>query len=176
MLSIGLSCLVLLAPMFAPSTELTRMATADTENKANDAACESLLLTVRYFQEGANDAESKEKVLAEGSMAIESGHQFWHFSGGVLPAGVNEHEHPFGTNFGGKVVRTSDNRFRLSLNTSVGSSVFHPLAPDATVIRSNRVYVELRLILGETKRVSCGGEEWIEVRIEKMPETHNAAP
>lgn len=181
MLGIGLTCLVLLAPVFTPGTKLVPMFISDSENDANDADSESLLLSVRYYEkkaeEGTEGAERKDKVFAEGSLAIESGRRFWYFSGGTLTDEGTKHEHPFrGTNFEGKVSRTSDNKYRLSMSTSVGTCVFQSSTPGDVVTRSNQVGLQLTMELGETTRVSCGGQEWCEVRIEKMPETNNAAP
>ncbi|MCA9004633.1 MAG: hypothetical protein KDA70_05110 [Planctomycetaceae bacterium] len=129
--------------------------------------CEPLIdtekssLTVRLLEQN-----ERPKELAELTILFTDNEEFHSLSGGELPAVQGEPPLEFGVKLTGKLKSLDQKRFRAVLKLEVGNHVYSE-EPQTQLVRTETIEIRSDLVNGVKKRIHCGGQQWLELLIER---------
>tara|TARA_R110002111_G_scaffold255157_1_gene321245 strand:- start:30492 stop:30941 length:450 start_codon:yes stop_codon:yes gene_type:complete len=133
---------------------------AVAESCEPESVAESQFLTVKLYEQG-----EQKKVLAENTLQVPQTGELSDFSGGTPPSVQGEAALKVGVRVTGAIKPADQGRFRIALKLQVGSRVESP-DPETQVVRTETVEIRSDLKTGVTKRFHCGGQQWLELRLE----------
>lgn len=147
---------------------LTGLAVADTP--APDCSKDKHFFSIKLLEQSQSETV---KQLVDSSVEVTPEGKIYSFSGGTVSGFQGERDLQFGVLIDGSIKPTQDGKFRLMLKLRVTERV-HQLTNRAEAERTAETQltkteaVEIRtfLVKGKTKRLSCGGRQSLELRLE----------
>ncbi|MCA9014073.1 MAG: hypothetical protein KDA77_01965 [Planctomycetaceae bacterium] len=133
---------------------------AAAESCKPERVAEPQFLTVSLVEQG-----TQKKVLAETALQVPPDRVLNSFSGGELPPIQGEAGLEFGVQVSGKIKPVAKSQFRIALKLQVGNRVESPDS-ETQVVRTQTVEIRSDLTTDVTKRIHCGGQQWLELRLE----------
>lgn len=137
---------------------LTGFAVAESCEPARGAKPQ--FITVKFVEQG-----TQKKVLAETALQVSQNGLLNSTSGGELPPVQGEAGLEFGVQVTGTIKPAAKDRFRIALKLQVGNRIESPDS-ETQVVRTQTVEIRSDLKTGVTKRIHCGGKQWLELKLE----------
>ena len=117
-------------------------------------------ISIRYVDEG-----ERTKVLAEHTLALDTDGMLNFNSGGETTPREGETAIPFGTQVTGKLTSIGNASYAASISLKLGNPVLCG-TPATQIVRSECLELQTVLKKGVEARIPCGGNRWIELRID----------
>jgi hypothetical protein len=117
-------------------------------------------LSIRYVDEG-----EKTKVLAKHTLQLDNDRAIEFTAGGETRPHNDESAMRFGTQITGKLTSIKNDTYRASIKLQLGNPV---ACDDAStqIVRSECLELRTDLEVEREAKISCGGNRWIELRID----------
>jgi len=125
-----------------------------------ERVAESQFLTVKLYEQ-----TEQKKVLVESTLQVPQNGVLNDFSGGTRPPISGETALNFGVRLTGTIKPAAKDQFRIALKLHVGN-LNDSQVLQTEVVRTLTVEIRSDLKTGETKRIHCGDQQWLELRLE----------
>jgi hypothetical protein len=111
---------------------------------------------------------SKQKTLAEPTIATIPGRPFSFESGGSVRTKTRDGDLDIGTRVTGTFERTRTGTVQLALKISFGVPVPQDDDPKTDLVKTETLDIRTALRPSETKRLKCSASQWCEVRVDPV--------
>ncbi|MFH1299818.1 MAG: hypothetical protein ABIK07_02060 [Planctomycetota bacterium] len=133
---------------------------AVAESCEPESVAESQFLTAKLYEQG-----EQKKVLVENTLQVPQNGVLKYRSGGGLPSLAGEAAMAMGVRITGTIKPAAKDQFRIALKLHVGN-LNDSQVLQTEVVRTLTVEIRSDLKTGETKRIHCGDQQWLELRLE----------
>jgi len=133
---------------------------------AQDNSNTQMVISIKVCEKAVEG--SKQKILAEPTIATVPGRPFSFESGGKVKPKTGDGDLDIGTRVTGNFERTRTGTVQLALKIRIGFAVSQDEDPKTDLVRTETLDIRTVLRPGETKRLKSSASQWCEVRVDAV--------